>query len=174
MKHIYVNRRPGQRAQGLLRVGRRVLACAIGRSGIVVNKREGDGASPRGVWPLRRAFYRADRVVRPAMRLTLRALRREDGWCDAPFDRNYNRFVRYPYPASAERMWRHDALYDIVIVVGHNARPRSRGGGSAIFIHVAGDGPGGLQPTEGCIALRPRELRLLASWIGPETKLHIE
>lgn len=173
MKHIYVNRRPGHSSQGLLRAGPLVLACAIGRSGSIVDKREGDGASPRGVWGLREAFYRADRLVRPTTRLPLRALRPDDGWCDAAFDRNYNRHVRHPYPASAESMWRGDGLYDIVIVAGYNDRPRVQGRGSAIFVHVAGEDASGLRPTEGCVALRLDALRLLISWIGPETKLHI-
>ncbi len=82
-----------------------------------------------------------------------------DGWCDDPRDRNYNRYVRHPYPASAERMWREDNLYDVVVVLSHNDRPRVRGRGSAVFMHVARTG---MTPTEGCVALRlPHLLRLL-------------
>jgi len=105
--------------------------------------------------------------------LPLTAMRPRDGWCDAPFDGNYNRSVRHPYRASAERMWRRDRLYDIVIVVGHNDRPRVQGAGSAIFIHVAGEGRGGLMPTEGCIALRLCDLLRLMALIGQCTRLHI-
>ena len=91
--------------------------------------------------------------------LPVRAIRRRDGWCDAPADRNYNRPVRLPYPASAERLWREDALYDLVVVLDYNERPRVRGRGSAIFMHVAKPG---YAPTEGCIALaRPHLVRLL-------------
>ena len=78
-----------------------------------------------------------------------------------------------PIQPARERMWRDDNLYDIVIVVGHNDLPRMQGGGSAIFIHVAGVGDSGLQATEGCIALCPGDLRLLVSKIGPQTRLHI-
>ena len=89
----------------------------------------------------------------------MRAIRPRDGWCDAPADRNYNRPVRHPYPASAERLWRADGLYDVVVVLGYNDRPRVRGRGSAIFMHVARPG---YAPTEGCIALaRPHLLRVL-------------
>ena len=88
-----------------------------------------------------------------------RAIRNCDGWCDAPTDRNYNRPVRLPYPASAERLWREDELYDVVVVLGHNDCPRTKGRGSAIFMHVAKPG---YAPTEGCIALAlPHLLRLL-------------
>lgn len=97
--------------------------------------------------------------------------RRDDGWCDAPADRNYNRPVRLPYSASTERMWRSDHLYDLVIILDYNIWPRQRGRGSAIFLHIARDG---FQPTEGCIALRRQDLGKLLSRIGPAgAVLHI-
>jgi len=96
---------------------------------------------------------------RPQTSLPVRAIRRHDGWCDASADRNYNRPVRLPYRASAEHLWREDELYDVVVVLTYNERPRVRGRGSAIFMHVARPG---YAPTEGCIALaRGHLLRLL-------------
>jgi L,D-peptidoglycan transpeptidase YkuD (ErfK/YbiS/YcfS/YnhG family) len=97
-------------------------------------------------------------------------MRRLDGWCDAPGDRNYNRPVRHPYPASAERLWREDELYDVLVVLGHNQRPRLRGGGSAIFMHVAR--PGYL-PTEGCIALERGHLLALLERLGPGAMVQV-
>ena len=147
-------------ARGEVHFGSLRLPCALGRSGMTAVKREGDGATPLGRWPLRLALYNPARVIRPRTALPLRAMGRDDGWCDASGDRNYNRPVRHPYAARAERLWREDALYDVVVVLGHNDRPRVRGRGSAIFLHVAR--PGYL-PTEGCIALRRDHLlRLLA------------
>ena len=90
--------------------------------------------------------------------LPLRSIGVLDGWCDDPLDRNYNRRVRHPYPASAERLWRSDHLYDLVVVLGYNDRPRVAGRGSAIFMHVAGPG---YAPTAGCIALRLPDLKRL-------------
>ncbi len=145
--------------RGILRLGPLTFACALGRGGCRACKREGDGATPVGRWRLRRVLYRADRLPRPRTALPVRALTRHDGWCDAAFDRNYNRHVHHPYRASAERLWREDGLYDLIVVVGYNDVPRIRGRGSAIFIHVARPG---LAPTEGCIALaRVHLLRLL-------------
>jgi L,D-peptidoglycan transpeptidase YkuD (ErfK/YbiS/YcfS/YnhG family) len=115
-------------------------------------------------------LYRADRVRRPLTSLPLRAIRSNDGWCDAPTDRNYNRPVRHPYPASAERLFRSDALYDIVVVLSHNARPRVCGGGSAIFMHVARPGYG---PTEGCIALKREHLLRLIRHLGRGATVHV-
>lgn len=135
-------------------------ACALGRSGRRTIKREGDGATPIGLWQLEEVLYRADRIMRPRTGLPVRPIAPSDGWCDATGDRNYNRAVRHPYPASAEHLWRGDGLYDIVVVLSHNRRPRVQGGGSAIFMHVATDDFG---PTAGCIALgRQHLLRLLA------------
>ena len=133
--------------------------CALGRTGRRAGKREGDGATPNGRFALRHVFYRSDRLLRPRTRLPVAALHASDGWCDDPRDRNYNRPVRHPYPASAERLWRDDHLYDLIVVLGHNDRPRVKGRGSAIFMHVAGPG---YKPTAGCIALtRPHLSRLI-------------
>ena len=123
-----------------------------------MSKREGDGATPRGRFVIRHAYYRPDTAGRIGSALRLVPLHPAMGWCDAPGDRNYNRPVRLPYPASAERLWRDDGLYDVVIVLGHNDRPRVRGHGSAIFMHVARPG---FLPTEGCIALKREHLRVL-------------
>jgi L,D-peptidoglycan transpeptidase YkuD (ErfK/YbiS/YcfS/YnhG family) len=145
--------------RGTLCLGSLRFPCALGRSGCTARKREGDGATPIGQWHMRAVLYRPDRLLRPRTALPVRAIRRWDGWCDAPGDRNYNRPVRLPYPASAERLWREDALYDLLVVLDYNERPRARGRGSAIFMHVA---KSGYAPTEGCIALaRPHLVRLL-------------
>jgi L,D-peptidoglycan transpeptidase YkuD (ErfK/YbiS/YcfS/YnhG family) len=123
---------------------------AVGVAGIGEKRREGDGITPIGRWPLRRVYYRADRMAKPATGLPVDAIARDWGWCDAPDDPNYNRRVRLPYPASTERLWREDALYDVIAVAGFNDDPVVAGKGSAIFLHVAAPDYG---PTEGCIAL---------------------
>jgi len=137
------------------------VACALGTGGRRARKREGDGATPIGRWRLSEVFYRADRLPRPRTGLPVRALKPCDGWCDAVGDRNYNRWVHHPYRASAEKLWRSDRLYDLIVTLDHNARPRIQGLGSAIFMHVAGPG---YPATAGCIAVeRPQLLRLLAT-----------
>lgn len=147
-----------------------MVPCALGRSGTRSRKREGDGATPRGTFRLESAFFRPDKLVRPRTRLPLAASRCNDGWCDATNDRNYNRRVKHPYPASAEHLWRRDGLYDIVVVVDYNRRPRRQGAGSAIFMHVA---ERGLKPTEGCVALTRRNLQKVLALTGPRTRFVI-
>jgi L,D-peptidoglycan transpeptidase YkuD (ErfK/YbiS/YcfS/YnhG family) len=135
-----------------------------------VRKREGDGATPAGAWRVRGVLYRADRVRHPRTALAIQPMRRDDGWCDAPADRNYNRLVKHPYPGSAERLWRADGLYDVLVVLDYNERPRVRGGGSAIFVHVARPD---YAPTEGCIALARRHLERLLERLGRRAALSV-
>jgi L,D-peptidoglycan transpeptidase YkuD (ErfK/YbiS/YcfS/YnhG family) len=165
-----VRRRPGFRSQGLLRIADRVLPCALGRGGLRSSKREGDGGTPIGRWPLLRVRYRPDVQMGLRTGLPLKPIRPADGWCDAPSDANYNRAVRHPYRASAELLWRSDRLYDVVIVLDYNVRRRARGRGSAIFMHVA---RAGYRPTEGCIALERRHLTWLLSKIARRATLDV-
>jgi L,D-peptidoglycan transpeptidase YkuD (ErfK/YbiS/YcfS/YnhG family) len=142
----------------------------LGRSGRRTLKREGDGATPTGLFRLESIYYRPDRGPRPQTGLPLKIIRPTDGWCDAPADRNYNRSVCHPYPASAEEMWRPDGLYDVVVVLDCNRRPRIRGRGSAIFMHVARPG---FKPTEGCIALRRADLVRILAHLKPGARIRI-
>ncbi|MEL6574243.1 MAG: L,D-transpeptidase family protein, partial [Pseudomonadota bacterium] len=50
---------------GLRFLGRR-FPCTIGRGGLTDRKKEGDGATPRGVHRLVGMLYRPDRLARPA------------------------------------------------------------------------------------------------------------
>ena len=159
-------------SDGRLLLGEREIPCALGRSGVIAaaDKREADGATPLGRWRLRRVLYRADWVGAPVTPLPCSAIARDDGWCDAPRDRAYNRQVKLPYPASCERLWREDRLYDLVCVLGHNDDPPVPGLGSAIFLHVARPDYG---PTEGCIALSRADLQGLLAMAGAGDVLHV-
>ncbi|WP_157215091.1 L,D-transpeptidase family protein [Flavisphingomonas formosensis] len=148
------------------------LPCAIGRSGALPasDKREGDGMTPLGRWPIRTVLLRPDRVALPAgLRLPWRWIGPDDGWSDDPRDPAYNRAVRHPHRFSAERLWRDDGLYDVVVLLGHNDAPPEPGMGSAIFLHCWRD----RQPTEGCVAVdRPALLDLVVR-LSPGDTLEI-
>lgn len=167
---IAVRARPGKPAQGLLRFGQTVFACALGRGGIRALKREGDGATPLGRMRLMHGYYRHGRLASLRSGLVLKRIAADDGWCDAPGDRNYNRPVRLPYPASCETMKRPDLLYDCCIVLDYNLVPRRRGRGSAIFFHVA---RGDFAPTEGCVAVSPQVMARLLPHLTPRTVLRV-
>lgn len=155
----------------VVRWGSEPHRCAIGRGGVGEKMREGDGVTPAGIWPLRRVLYRADRHDAPKTALAISPIVADDGWCDAPGDKNYNLPIKLPYPASAEELWRADALYDILVVIGFNDAPIVAGMGSAIFIHIAADD---FAPTEGCAALEKDDLLELLGKISPTAKIRIE
>jgi L,D-peptidoglycan transpeptidase YkuD (ErfK/YbiS/YcfS/YnhG family) len=167
---IVLRRMPGMASRAHLTVGPLTLTAAIGRSGITAFKHEGDGATPLASMELIEGFYRADRRPRPATRLPMRPLRADDGWCDAPFHARYNRPVQLPFSASHEAMWRKDGLYDIVLVMDWNVRSRKMGAGSAIFLHLIRPG---YQPTEGCIALAPRDMERLLRAVTNGTRVTV-
>jgi len=131
--------------------------CTIGRSGMIgaSDKREGDGATPIGKWPMRRIYYRADRITLPKLSLPSIAITKDMGWCDAPADPAYNQRLTLPYAASHEVLWREDHAYDLIVELGHNDSPPVPGLGSAVFMHVAKPG---YTPTEGCVALALEDL----------------
>jgi L,D-peptidoglycan transpeptidase YkuD (ErfK/YbiS/YcfS/YnhG family) len=145
-----------------------VRRVALGRSGIRALKREGDGGTPLGRLPIRELLYRADRVTRPRTALPVRVIRDHDGWCEDPADRNYNRLVKLSPRSSVDRLRRTDHLYDLVLILGYNDRPRVRGKGSAIFVHLARPG---YAPTAGCIALSRRDLSALLAQIRPGSSI---
>jgi L,D-peptidoglycan transpeptidase YkuD (ErfK/YbiS/YcfS/YnhG family) len=146
-----------------------VLRCVLGKGGVVpaVAKREGDGATPAARMPLRRLFFRADRGPAPRCAVPVEPIAPLDGWCDDPSHRAYNRQVGLPFDASHEVLWRDDHVYDVIGVLGWNDDPVERGRGSAIFLHLAREDG---RPTEGCVALAPRDLRavLEAGLMGVE------
>ena len=171
LRRLAVRRKPAQAARGVLQAGALALPVALGRAGIKANKREGDGATPRGTFRLKRLWWRADRHPRPATLLPVRRIAPGDGWCEDPGDRRYNRPVKLPPGSKADRLARQDPLYDFIIEIDHNTRPRVAGRGSAVFIHVARPG---LAPTAGCVALTMPALRRLLARLGPRTKIMVE
>ncbi|MDB5365478.1 MAG: hypothetical protein JWM77_1405 [Rhodospirillales bacterium] len=158
------------RARGVVRWGDKHAVCALGPGGIQRDKREGDGVTPAGLFPLRRVLYRADRIERPKTTLPAEAIEQDDGWCDAPRDLAYNTLVKLPFDASHEVLWRDDHLYDLLVVIGHNDDPVLAYGGSAIFLHLARDD---FSPTHGCVAMRREDLEALVEACGRATLLKI-
>jgi L,D-peptidoglycan transpeptidase YkuD (ErfK/YbiS/YcfS/YnhG family) len=151
-------------AHRTLRYGSATIDCAIGRNGACPadDKREGDGRTPLGIWPIRAVLLRPDKALAPPRHLPWRWLRPSDGWSDDPADPAYNRPVRHPHPHSAERLWRDDGLYDAVLLLGHNDDPPRAGLGSAIFLHLReGD------VTEGCVAVPRGTMQTLLAELTP-------
>lgn len=138
------------------------IPAAFGRCGAIAadGKREGDGASPLGAWPIRAALLRPDRVAAPVTGLPWRWLRRGDGWSDDVTDPAYNRPVTHPHRFGAERLWCDDGAYDIIVVLGHNDSPPVAALGSAIFLHCSHPDR---RPTQGCVAV---DRAVLFGWLA--------
>ena len=161
---------PGNPARGLLHTGLLTLPCALGRGGIGFVKREGDGATPRATMTVLDGFFRESRWPRGWRAPWLSVLPAGVGWCDEPRHPAYNRPVALPFAASHETMSRDDELYDCVLVLDWNIRTRARHRGSAIFLHIAKPG---FQPTQGCIAVAPRDMSRLLRIIRPGDRITV-
>jgi L,D-peptidoglycan transpeptidase YkuD (ErfK/YbiS/YcfS/YnhG family) len=148
-----------------LTLGDLTVPCVIGKGGALpgADKREGDGATPLGGWPVRAVLLRRDRVERALVpALPWRWIGQGDGWCDDGRDAAYNRPVTLPYVPSHEELWREDQAYDVIVVLGHNDAPPVPGMGSAIFFHQWVPGEDGRpKDTEGCVAVSPESMRAL-------------
>jgi L,D-peptidoglycan transpeptidase YkuD (ErfK/YbiS/YcfS/YnhG family) len=155
---------------GRLHWSRGSALAAVGRAGVKADKHEGDGATPAGTYPLVSILYRPDRISAPLSPLPVRPLAASDGWVDEPSDANYNRPVSLPYPASAERMWREDGFYDLLVIIGYNMDPVVPGAGSAIFLHIATPD---FAPTAGCVAVKREVLLGLLPLLGPGSQIAI-
>jgi L,D-peptidoglycan transpeptidase YkuD (ErfK/YbiS/YcfS/YnhG family) len=165
---IHVHVRPRLHTQAWLVAGQRAIRAALGRASIRAAKREGDGATPAGRFHPVRLWWRADRLPHPPTLLPVRRIGADDAWCEDPADRRYNRPFRRSANEPGDRLKRADRLYDLIVEIDHNTRPRVAGHGSAVFIHVARPGFG---PTAGCVALARGDLQRLVRRLSPKTRI---
>lgn len=167
---IAIHAAAGRPTQGWLVAGPQILPVALGRGGIKANKFEGDGGTPRGIFHPVRLWWRADRHPRPRTHLPIRAITSADAWSEDPADRHYNQAVIRPPGADGDRLMRDDHLYDFIVEIDHNTRPRIPRRGSAVFIHLAREKFG---PTAGCVGLTRNAMLHLLARLGPHTKIVI-
>ncbi len=160
----------GNPRRGWLTAGGTTIPVALGRAGLLANKREGDGGTPRGTFRPQRVWWRADRNVRPQTFLPIRQIGPEDAWCEDPTDRHYNRPVRRAPGQAGDRLKRQDHLYDFIVELDHNTRPRVAGRGSAVFLHLARANFG---PTAGCVSMTKAAMLQLLRRLSPRTKIII-
>jgi L,D-peptidoglycan transpeptidase YkuD (ErfK/YbiS/YcfS/YnhG family) len=167
---IRVKPAAGNPRRGWLTAGQLTIPVALGRGGILANKREGDGGTPRGSFRPRQLWWRGDRHSRPHTFLPARIITDADAWCEDPGDRHYNRWIRRGEGEGGDRLKRADQLYDFIIEIDHNTRPRISGRGSAVFLHLARDNFG---PTAGCVSMTKAAMLQLLRRLGPRTKIII-
>jgi len=146
------------------------IPVALGRGIIKANKFEGDGGTPRGTFRPLRLWWRADRLCRPRAKLPARPIAANDTWSEDPASRHYNRAIRLVPGTPGDRLMREDHLYDVVVEIDHNTRPRITRRGSAVFLHLARDG---FLPTAGCVAMTRGSILKLLQRLGPTTRIKI-
>jgi len=146
----------------------REYRCSLGRTGVTRDKREGDGATPVGCFPIREILYRADRVRLPECAFPARPISPEDGWSEDPEDPAYNKLVKLPHGRTVDRLWRDDHIYDVIAVLGYNDSPAVPGVGSAIFLHVCRPS---YSSTQGCVAMSLHDLLQVIATIQEGTQV---
>jgi L,D-peptidoglycan transpeptidase YkuD (ErfK/YbiS/YcfS/YnhG family) len=167
---IRVHRAAGDPRRGWLTADGWTVPVALGRGGILANKREGDGGTPKGTYHPLQLWWRADRHPRPRTYLPVRPIRPEDAWCEDPRDRRYNQPIRLVRDQHGDRLTREDHLYDFIVEIDHNAGPRVAGRGSAVFLHLARPN---FSPTAGCVSMTKSSMLRLLRRMGPQTKITI-
>jgi L,D-peptidoglycan transpeptidase YkuD (ErfK/YbiS/YcfS/YnhG family) len=146
------------------------IKCAIGKNGVTKNKREGDLKTPKGIFKLKKIFYRSDRIKFFKSPIKKYCIKKNIGWCDDPKSKYYNREIKFPFNDSAEKFWRKDNIYDLIIVINYNFNPIIKNKGSAIFLHICKKN---YLPTKGCIAINKKDMMNLIINIKNNTKLII-
>ena len=154
----------------ILYFGKYKVKCAIGKRGITSKKVEGDKKTPKGIYTLKSIFYRKDKIVKIKSKLKKTPIRKNMGWCDDSSSKYYNKLIKFPFNYTAEKLWLNENIYDVIIIINYNLRPTIKNRGSAIFIHIASKN---YESTKGCIALKKKDIILLAKEIDNKTKIII-
>ena len=143
--------------------------CSIGKKGLKLKKKEGDNCTPIGTFKIGKVYYRPDRVEKPKTVLKTKTIKKNMGWCDDPYNKNYNKEITLNKKNRGEKLFRKDGRYDILIVIEYNTRKTRPFKGSAIFIHLTTN----YNPTQGCIALKKSDLLILLKIINKKSKIKI-
>ena len=143
--------------------------CSVGKNGLKSQKKEGDNYTPKGNFKIEKVYYRSDRVKKPETKLKIKIIKKNMGWCNDPYSRNYNKEISLNKKNKGEKLFRSDGVYDILIVIEYNTKKIIPLKGSAIFIHLTKN----YSTTQGCIALNKNDLLILLKIIKPGTKVKI-
>ena len=146
------------------------LKCSIGKSGSTTFKKEGDLATPKGLFKLGLLYYRKDRIKLLKCKIKKRVIKKGMGWCNDSRSKKYNREIYFPFKYSAEKLHREDNIYDLIINIKYNCKPAIKQKGSAIFLHIAKKN---YLPTKGCIAIKKNDFLKILPLIKINTKISI-
>jgi L,D-peptidoglycan transpeptidase YkuD (ErfK/YbiS/YcfS/YnhG family) len=142
--------------------------CSIGKKGLNSNKREGDYSTPKGIFNLKKLYFRKDRVGTPKTKIKKKIITKNLAWCDDSNHKNYNEEIKIYNIDSKENLYRIDHKYDYIISISHNEK-KIPNKGSAVFIHLTNN----YKPTAGCITLKRNDFEILIKLIDNKTKIKI-
>ena len=146
------------------------VKCAIGKRGIGNKRTEGDQITPRGKFKIKFLFYRKDRVSKLKSKIKKITIKKNMGWCDDPNSKKYNKLIKFPFKYNAEKLYKINNTYDIILVLNFNSNPVRKNRGSAIFIHVSKKN---YKNTEGCVATSKRDLIKIIKMMNKKTIVEI-
>jgi len=155
---------------GFLLFGNYKLKCSLGKSGIKTFKKEGDFATPKGIYNLGNLYYRKDRNNKFKCRLKKIPIKKNMGWCDDEKSQKYNSLIYFPFKYSAEKLCKKDNTYDLLINIKYNQNPSIKGKGSAIFLHLINKK---FKSTKGCISILKKDFLKILPKITKKTKILI-
>ena len=144
------------------------LKCCIGKNGFTSNKKEGDYSTPKGLFNLKKLYFRKDRVGIPNCKIRKKIIKKYMAWCDDPIHKKYNEEIKKYDKNLRENLYRTDHKYDYIISINHNKK-KIPYKGSAIFIHLTDN----YEPTSGCVALKKKDFEILIKLIDKKTKIKI-
>ena len=147
-----------------------IFKCCIGKNGVVINKREGDKKTPKGLFNIEHVYFREDRIKKPKTDLKCIKIEKNMGWCDdINYPKRYNKLIKINKNIQHEKLKRRDHKYDLLIPIKYNFKNPVTGKGSCIFIHLTTN----YQPTAGCIALKKKDFLILLKLIKKNSKIKI-
>ena len=144
------------------------LKCGVGKNGLNSNKKEGDYFTPKGIFNLKKLYFRKERVGIPKCKINKKIIKKNMAWCDDSNHRNYNEEIKTYNKKLKENLYRKDHKYDYVISISHNEQ-KTPNKGSAVFIHLTNN----YKPTAGCIALKRKDFEILLKLINKKTRIKI-
>ena len=143
--------------------------CSIGKDGRTKKKIEGDNKTPKGLYELGPLYYRKDRIFQISTKLRKIEIKKNFGWCDDVKSKFYNKPIKINDKIRHEKLYRNDKKYDLLIPIEYNSKKPKKNKGSAIFIHLTGN----YKKTQGCVAIKEKDMLILLKLINNKTKIKI-
>ena len=143
--------------------------CSIGKNGKTTKKIEGDNKTPKGLYTLGPLYYRKDRLPKLSTKLKKIEIMKNFGWCDDVKSKFYNKPIKININVRHEKLYRNDKKYDLLIPIEYNSKRPKKNKGSAIFLHLTSN----YKKTQGCVAIKEKDMLILLNLINKKTKIKI-